>query len=223
LADTVDPYDFALAFFIAALAPSVLYLFFVLTRNRSGVLPLRKVLSMFVFGASSFAVYAIVLEGIVIILLSSLQLATPLMSSLVVAPLIEEALKPLPVWRLGRKALAEVDDGVVYGVASGLGFAATENLILEFQALLGGGMAEWLRLSAIRSVSSTLIHPAATGLVGWMIGKMSVERKGVSWVLLGYFGASLLHSLHNYLAVDFWWASVFLAVSVFALVVRRVR
>ena len=61
--------------------------------------------------------------------------------AVIIAPFVEEFLKALGMMRAGvKEEVDEVEDGLVYGAACGLGFAATENLMygLEF----GGGASK---------------------------------------------------------------------------------
>lgn len=120
-------------------------------------------------------------------------------TAVVVAPVAEEFSKLLAV--LGaRDRHPEPEDGLVYGAAAGLGFAATENLVYEGVALATGGVAGYVGTVLVRTVASTLLHASASawagyGLLRWRSGQASFL------VVPLYLGlAMLLHGAFNLLA-----------------------
>jgi RsiW-degrading membrane proteinase PrsW (M82 family) len=95
----------------------------------------------------------------------------------------------------------EIEDGLVYGAAVGLGFAATENLLYLTSALLEG-VEVFVTTAVLRSVTSTVLHASATAIAGYGIALalfMRPRGRQVSW--LPYLGmAMLLHALFNLFA-----------------------
>lgn len=216
-------FHFIAIFFIGAFAPSLSYLLYIWKKDRFEREPLSKVLITFGYGATAYIIYAMILETIILLVLRIFDLNFPWMTALLVAPIVEEALKPLGVWRMRKKMINEVNDGIVYGAASGLGFAATENLLFEFKALITGGFTAWLLTVVLRALSATFLHPAATALTGWGIGKKIVERRFPSWIAMGYIAAVCLHALYNLLAGFSLILAVILGFFAFVSISRRLR
>lgn len=126
--------------------------------------------------------------------------------AVVVAPVVEEALKGLgllAVLAVGRRSLDGVVDGFVYAGVVGVGFAFTENILYLGTALLDGGTGGLVGTFLLRGVVSPFAHPlftAATG-VGLVLAS---RRRGAARYLLAFAGllvAMLLHGLWNGLAV----------------------
>lgn len=128
----------------------------------------------------------------------------------VAAPVVEEFTKGLAI-RTARRNIFEIEDGIVYGAAAGLGFSATENLIYELgtiheQLVPGTNGAvpglDWsfLGVAALRSVTSTFLHTTSSGILGYGIGRSSLRRAGLVAVVPYYLAAVLLHAAFNGIA-----------------------
>ncbi|WP_336921791.1 PrsW family intramembrane metalloprotease [Aquipuribacter sp. SD81] len=126
--------------------------------------------------------------------------------AVLVAPVVEEALKGLGilvvVW-LGRRALDGLVDGVVYAGMVGVGFAFTENILYLGVALAEGGVGGLLSTFVVRGVVSPFAHPLFTAAFG--IGLVLYSRRRGSgralYPLVGLAAAIGLHALWNGLAV----------------------
>lgn len=126
----------------------------------------------------------------------------------VLGPAVEELAKGLGVWLLGAR-LQNGRDGRFLGASVGLGFAATETffyLAAALQqaqqgdpALAGVALGVWF-LALTRSVTSALVHPAATGLTGIGIGRAKARGRLVLGAWPWYALAVLLHATYNLLA-----------------------
>ncbi len=132
-----------------------------------------------------------------------------LFGAVIVAPIIEESAKALGVLPLVFARKWEEEDGLVLGAASGLGFAATENLLYEYNELLTGTLISWFFLALLRSMTSTVLHASATSMSGWGLSKwrLAIESKGgvgfVSglFVFIAFWGtAMLMHGTFNLFA-----------------------
>jgi RsiW-degrading membrane proteinase PrsW (M82 family) len=121
--------------------------------------------------------------------------------AIVIAPFAEEFIKPLGIVFRARRETDEVEDGMIYGAACGLGFAATENLIYGAGALVTDGIATASLLLAVRTISSTLLHASATAITGYGIGLWLVRKKPFSTVIPYFLFAVLLHSVFNAIAM----------------------
>jgi protease PrsW len=87
-----------------------------------------------------------------------------------IAPIIEEFVKVMVVQRFSRY-IWRPRNGLVFGAACGLGFAATENFLYEGTALFSSGFAAFLSLAVIRSISSLLMHASATSISGYGVAR----------------------------------------------------
>ncbi len=124
----------------------------------------------------------------------------PLLTLFVVAimfPLMGELVKllgALPV----KSEITEVEDGLIYGAAMGLGFAASANLFYLYVSMTNVGIDAAAPI-AMSSISNTLLHASASGVAGYGISKMIVKRElfaPVIFLLAGMF----IHSSFNMLS-----------------------
>jgi RsiW-degrading membrane proteinase PrsW (M82 family) len=157
----------------AAIAPALFLLWlFVIADSRPE--PARVVLGAVFFGALSTAL-AIVVELL-------LQKLVPLhpnpwiasyQDALLFAAAPEEALKVSIIALLALRArdFDEPMDGVVYGAAVGLGFAALENILYLF-----GGGEHWQTIAIVRGVLSVPFHGAVGVIAGAFIARARFGR-----------------------------------------------
>ncbi|MCJ2554944.1 MAG: PrsW family intramembrane metalloprotease [Candidatus Thermoplasmatota archaeon] len=156
---------------------------------------LSLILAAVLLGAGTFVLQHIHV-GLAEALDAQLNLSV-LILLVVVAPIAEEFAKGLGVFRV-RQHINEVEDGVVYGAAAGLGFAATENVIFGAVAFAAAGLGASLILIGIRSFSSALLHAAATGTFGYgvAVSKLVSGKTLLPFYLL----AVLMHGIYNFFA-----------------------
>lgn len=128
-------------------------------------------------------------------------------SAVVSAPIVEEAVKAVPVlavlWRRA-KYFDGLVDGVVYAGFSAAGFAFTENIYYFGRAFAQYGFADdggsVLAVFVLRGVLSPFTHPLFTVITGIAIGYAATARSKPLRILVpicGYLGAVLLHALWN--------------------------
>lgn len=128
-------------------------------------------------------------------------------SALISAPIVEEAVKVVPVlavlWRRARNFDGMVD-GVVYAGFSAAGFAFTENIYYFGRAFAEFGFEDGgssvLGVFIIRGLLSPFTHPLFTVITGIAIGYAATARS--KWArmvlpLVGYLVAVGLHTLWN--------------------------
>ena len=109
----------------------------------------------------------------------------------VVAPLVEETVKPLVTLPLLRH-LERPRDALLLGAAAGTGFAVLENVLYAT-----GGLRIWAGILAVRALGAA-VHPLGTGLVtlGWHGLLQSRPNGGRRW--LGGYGLAIgIHALWN--------------------------
>jgi RsiW-degrading membrane proteinase PrsW (M82 family) len=178
--------------FLLALVPALILLRYFYVRD-SRPEPRRTVSKAFLWG-----IFATI-PALIIELLFSSNVPTglsPLMSAAVkafiIAALVEEACKmavinkfiyPLPEFD-------EVNDGIIYTMAAGLGFAFMENILYSMNSANPWG------LLIMRGVTSVPLHGLASGLMGYYIGKSKFDQKDSRW--LGLFLAIAYHGLYDF-------------------------
>lgn len=133
-------------------------------------------------------------------------------STVIGAPVLEELTKGLVVMAVYfHRKFDNLTDGVVYGAASGLGFAMTENTFyylaaLDFRQAIDMAMvASWVRLVIMRTAFTGLMHMVASAIFGAALGSVKFRGIGV-WsklmvALLGMAAACSVHSIWNGLLV----------------------
>ncbi|HTX91321.1 MAG TPA: PrsW family glutamic-type intramembrane protease [Anaerolineales bacterium] len=106
-----------------------------------------------------------------------------------VAPLVEEAVKPVAIWLAGKR-LRSPAEGFALGALGGAGFALLEGLLVTGESTRAFGIGLTLR------AASSLIHITGSGLVGWGIASALLEkrRRRLAW---SYLAAVTLHGSWN--------------------------
>ena len=171
--------------------------------------PTRYLVISFLWGALvASALAAIFNTSAVAVFRSSTDPGAALAAAAVfVAPVVEEALKAVPillVWLLLRREFDGVTDGMVYAGMSAAGFAFTENIQYLGMAYANGGGDALGATFVSRCLMSPFAHPMFTVLTGIGIGIAATSR---SWLaklgapLAGYLLAVLAHSLWNLAAM----------------------
>ncbi|MDD1679131.1 MAG: PrsW family intramembrane metalloprotease [Methanomicrobiales archaeon] len=169
--------------------------------------PWRVVLIGFLLGAVVTVIGGAYLESFLLLALQGLARAylnidvglIGVLGAIFIAPVAEELMKALGIIGM-RSHIDEVEDGIVYGAAVGLGFAATENVLYFASAITAGGAIALAGTAIIRSLSSTLLHLGATGLSGYGFGLYYGRCRGKPRWGIYVFGAMLFHGIFNLLA-----------------------
>ena len=110
-----------------------------------------------------------------------------------IAPIVEEILKSLPLVTFLRKRITYFVDGAIYGFASGIAFSVLENIL--YLARGGTRSGPLIMIAIMRVFSTCLMHGAASALVGVAIGRLRYGR-GASRVLSAVLGWALAIGLH---------------------------
>ncbi len=107
----------------------------------------------------------------------------------VLAPIIEETLKPAAVWLLGKR-LHSPAEGFALGALCGAGFALLEGTIAA------GGNPQMLGIGIAARATSSLMHITASGLLGWGIASARLEKRYGRLAGI-YFLSVSIHGLWN--------------------------
>lgn len=213
-----------------SLVPPLLFARWVRNRERHEREPMGAVMRAFAFGATIGIAIAFILNTLFDTAASTFAadvgLTSGFLTAVVAAPIVEEATKGLGLTSQ-RKHITEPEDGMIYGAALGLGFAATENLLYGVTAWYEGGVGAALWTVALRILSSTILHAGASALFGYSFGMVVLGRRPDIAILGGYALAALLHATYNVLASIQTLLALALAIAlvwaVFGVVRRRIE
>ena len=197
-----DASTFGVAF-LAALIPIAGYLFWMRMNDRLEPEPLWLVALAFGWGAFS-VLPALIINSIISPLFVIGREITPAGVLLKVwsgyAGFTEEPLKMLGVYLIATHASLRHEyndhlDGLVYGVAAGLGFAFAENILYITRALptpVGGVIIP------IRALTASM-HMFATGVIGFWIGYLKVHgiRISLPAIMPALIFSALFHAAWN--------------------------
>ena len=148
----------------------------------------------------------------------------------VLMPVVQEAVKPLPALFLPNRAdFPETVDGLVFGIAAGLGFSVAESFVVFSGALTGlpahMSPGNWIYELATIAVFQPLLQGSATGLVVAAVwryrrGRLaSREIGGVAMAVIAHVAFALGTQLLKDVAVAQLFVLVWQAVIVGALLV----
>jgi len=190
---------------VAAFLPSLILVMVVKNTERRMREPTGRVLFGFFNGATVSVILAIIIEVLLIFVVFDLELLPAsellgrypgldtLIIACIIAPFTEELTKAFGILPLSSRA-RELEDGIIFGAAVGLGFAATENFFYETSAYVEGGAALLIGTIVVRTISSALLHASASAITGY--GMIAERFLGRSWVPY-YLLAVLLHGVFN--------------------------
>lgn len=193
----------------AAFIPSLIYLWWVRNAERVGRQRWSNLFKTFSWGA----IFAVIIAVILSLTFSGFVFSTELQREyqflgdktiqslilvVVIAPIVEEFAKVLGVYTV-KDRIYEIEDGLVFGAACGLGFAATENLLYESSTFFSEGFGSaFITIVITRSIASALLHGSASAMAGYGISKGMF--KGKHTFLPYYLIAVFMHGSFNFLA-----------------------
>ncbi|CAD5243783.1 PrsW family intramembrane metalloprotease [Thermococcus camini] len=175
-----------------AYGPALAILWYFYHADRYEPEPRRYVLGTFILGGTLSVGIAFILESF-LTLGGAIQPLLPASAFYValVAGIVEEPAKALAIrWPFNAGQMDGIMDGLVYGVAAGLGFAATENFLY--------GLGWGLGVTVMRAFLTPLAHATWSAVIGVAYG-MKAEGKMTSpapYFLLAMF----LHFIWDYYA-----------------------
>ncbi|MFW5904111.1 MAG: PrsW family intramembrane metalloprotease [Candidatus Saliniplasma sp.] len=192
----------------AAFIPSLVYLRWIRNAELYGKQKWSTLFKMFTWGAIFAVIIAVILS---LIFLGAFQgsglvreyqlledrTVQTLIIVCVIAPIVEEFTKVLGVFS-AKGAIISLEDGFILGAATGLGFAATENLLYESTTFFQDGFQAFVVIVIVRSIASTLLHGSASAVAGYGVSKGYLTNKH-SFIPY-YLIAVIMHGSFNYLA-----------------------
>jgi RsiW-degrading membrane proteinase PrsW (M82 family) len=198
---------------IVAFIPALVYLSWIRSTERYSKEAWSPLLWAFAYGAIFATIIAAIVEVVLVALGTAISQAVPapefvflngnttlgaLFLVLVIAPLVEEALKASGVAR-NKDKIRNIADGPVFGASTGLGFGFFETFLYGLSLFLVSGLAPAIGLVILRSISSVLLHGSSTGMFGYGYARSKFGVPGAgsgSYYLL----AVGMHASFNFLA-----------------------
>jgi protease PrsW len=128
----------------------------------------------------------------------------PAVGTFLIVALVEEGVRYLALlaWFRRSRVVDQVFDGLLIGVAAGLGFATLENTIYFFTLFSQGNFDTLVFVFFLRFMISTLAHVSFGGLMGALLarGVFSHVRAG-RFYAQAFFVTWFLHGLYDWLLV----------------------
>ena len=196
---------FPIAFVIAFAFPGLIWVSYIYSRTLTSPEPQRLVLVALAWGMFSTLPASLLNDlGSRIVdvdqnaLLGKGDFGTPeLILVSIIAPFVEELLKPIGLILI-IKRLKTPYEGVLYGVACGMGFAIIENMLYELFILIWYGADEWTITAFVRGIGSTVLHALGPGAIGFAIGYSKQMNKPMKFYLLyAYLFGFVMHAAWN--------------------------
>jgi RsiW-degrading membrane proteinase PrsW (M82 family) len=129
----------------------------------------------------------------------------------VTVPLLSELVKLVGPVTLRRwpRFRNEIMDGAVFGVASGVGFAASSTLVNYWPIIRGGyvpggaaGLSDWTATLVGLAILRPLVHGTTSGLLGAGIWAATLRRGRVTLPVLAGLGGAVVYSLGELLLLS---------------------
>lgn len=180
---------------LSSLLPGLFWLWYF---NRYDVVekePLARLGLSLLFGSLS-VVFALIWEApFSTILQTAKSIKMQLVVSFLVVGLGEETIKFLATYLAIRQSpeFNEPMDGIVYSIATAIGFAIIENIL--YISSFG------LTVAPLRGTIATLAHIAFSGLAGYYLGRARFSAKPISLLIKGVILASFLHGLYDFILI----------------------
>lgn len=191
---TQNPILFPTVILLGNFLAPVVFVVFLYENRQLSRLPLANVVLGFLYGGALAVFIASVLESL---LISELTLSTAFSVGF-----IEELAKILPLFLIAGNLKHNIQlNGIILGVAIGMGFAALESTGYSFVTLLGtgGNLTLSVGVLILRGLLSPAAHGAWTGILAGVIFRESQPFlfRIDPLVLFAYLGVSALHGLWN--------------------------
>ena len=173
-----------------AFIPMIILFLWIRQTERFNRESIKYLAVIFLWGAAIAAGMSLLIERFL-----SQYIMDILILSILLAPLVEEIAKAIGL-RLVKREINEIEDGIIFGITAGLGFAATENLLYGMQAW-DQGILVIIALFYIRTVASGVLHASTTGVIGYGYSSMLCKKqkllKMIPYILLAFF----IHGIFN--------------------------
>jgi len=194
--------------FLGGVLPSILWLWFWLKEDKINPEPKKYIILTFFFGALTAAL-VLPVEEFIVKFLPETGLITVLALSFA-----EEIFKYWGAYfvALRKKFTDEPIDAVIYMITIALGFAALENTLFLIHSIkTGGELAQTIIVGNMRFIGATILHTAASGLIGLFLALSFYKSRRVKkiYLLSGVILAVILHAFFNSLIIKLQGVKIF--------------
>lgn len=172
-----------------AVIPAVILLIYFYRKDKQKKEPVSLVIKVFAFGFLS-VIPAIAIEMLILQFVSDrFSVISILIRAFIVAGLVEEGIKLKTVLLVAypNNNFDEVTDGIVYTITASLGFALFENIFYSLGPV---------SILILRGVTAVPLHAAASGIMGYYIGKSKFGDPNLKYK--GLLIAVLIHGLYDF-------------------------
>ena len=189
--------------FLMAFLPPMIYVVWIRNTEKFNREKWGPIIFCFLWGSTIAIIASIFLEiflEIPVAITSKDYTSFILIMTVIVAPFAEELTKPLALrFKIVKKELDELEDGLIYGAVAGLGFAATENLFYGYAAYTSKGLLYFFGLMSIRSLVGCFLHASATAWTGYGYGRYIMKHSRLISVIPFLLLAMLIHGFYNFI------------------------
>ena len=198
-------YLFPIAFLVAFSFPGLIWVSYIYSRTITSPEPQRLILIALAWGMFSTLPASLLNDlGARIVnvdqnaLFGNGEFGTPeLVLVSVIAPFVEELLKPIGLIFV-IKRLRTPYEGVLYGVACGMGFAIIENMLYELFILIWYGSDAWTLNAFVRGIGSTVLHAVGPAARGYAVAFSNQMQKPMrNYLILACLFGFTMHALWN--------------------------
>jgi len=141
-------------------------------------------------------------DGAILPISSLSDLILPAVGTFLIVALVEEGLRGFVLYHLFQrnKSIDQIFDGLVVGIAAGLGFATVENTLYFFELFSRGSFDTLVFVFFLRFMVSTLAHISFGGIMGVFLarGLFSMYRSRFFYVQ-AFLIPWALHGLYDWL------------------------
>ncbi len=205
MANNITALDIFFAF-AGGLLPALLWLWFWLKEDTNP--EPRRVLLLTFFGGMIMAMAALFLEQFaqfaVIRILGPVSVPMVMVILLFIWAGIEEFVKYFAARKIALRlpSFDEPIDALIYLITAALGFAALENVLFLVKVFNTHGMLVGFITGNLRFLGATLLHTAASGVVGASIAFSFFHKEKLHRnVLGGLLLATILHTVFNFFII----------------------
>ncbi len=206
--------------FLLSLLPAMFFLWMWYLRNRDRSLPAISIALAFGVGAfvvipsfflerSAESLWRIIspstvhyYSGATLPLLRVRDVVLPAIATFFIVALIEQGLRygAMRFWMKRSRTIDQVFDGLLIGVAIGLGFSTLENTLYFKDLLHGQNYDTLVFVFFLRFLISTLAHISFSGIMGVLIAQGTFHMfRSRSYMILAFFIPWFLHGFFDLL------------------------
>lgn len=194
--------------FLAGFIPALIWLFYFLREDKKNPEPTHRILNTFVYGMVTVPIALVFQQIVNALFLQGRNIENlfftdymPAIITLILWASFEEVVKYLAAYKGGisKKDNNEPIDPIIYMITAALGFAALENTLFVFTPFLDGNSLSAVLTGNLRFVGATLLHVAASAIVGLFLAFPYYKKEEIrkNYLFYGIVLSIVLHVMFN--------------------------